>query len=352
MSDSKINSSHTSFMNYTHNPHLVKNNQSYNFSNTANNTMTRKYSNENGFLSYRNMTPLNPLTQSSDEIRYQQLMNQKRLQEQQRLQLLQRTKMNNINYNNLNNINYMANNNTNRNTNINYANVNNNNVSRNPNLTYNNDIPNESKNKKEVNYAEVNILNQLVRSNNQIRTFEVQNPKNTQPMNNLRNRNNANNINNLNNLNQIRNIELNPTPLKQSHSQQVIRNTPSMKNEISAQQTLNQKFLDSSGNEETQSQFERESNNQQQIRDANLKIENEKEKENSETNQQTEKPSENTPQQNKNNSAQKAQLTPQSEIPESTQQEEEDDDEEDPEAEKLFRLETGLIIFRNGLLRG
>ena len=194
-------------------------------------------------------------------------------------------------------------------------------------------------------------------------------------MNNLRNRNNANNQNNINNLNQIRNIELNPTPLKQSHSQQVIRNTPSMKNEISAQQialaemaslqnqqnpnnfkanlvSLNQKFLDSSGNEETQSQFERESNNQQQIRDANLKIENEKEKENSETNQQIEKPSENTPQQNKNNSAQKAQLTPQSEIPESTQQEEEDDDEEDPEAEKLFRLETGLIIFRNGLLRG
>ena len=44
MSDSKINSSHTSFMNFTHNPHLVKNNQSYNFSNTANNTMTRNYS--------------------------------------------------------------------------------------------------------------------------------------------------------------------------------------------------------------------------------------------------------------------------------------------------------------------
>ena len=375
MSDSKINSSHTSFMNFTHNPHLVKNNQSYNFSNTANNTMTRNYSNQNGFLSYRNMNTLNPLSQSNDEIRYQQLMNQKRLQEQQKLQLLQRTKMNNINYNNLNNINYTTNNNANRNTNINYVNVNNNNVSRNPNLTYTNDISNESKNKKEVNYAEVNILNQLVRSNNQIRTFEVQNPKNTQPMNNLRNRNNANNQNNINNLNQIRNIELNPTPLKQSHSQQVIRNTPSMKNEISAQQialaemaslqnqqnpnnfkanlvSLNQKFLDSSGNEETQSQFERESDNQQQIRDANLKIENEKEKENPTINQQIEKPSENTPQQNKNNSAQKAQLTPQSEIPESTQQEEEDDDEEDPEAEKLFRLETGLIIFRNGLLRG
>ena len=143
MSDSKINSSHTSFMNFTHNPHLVKNNQSYNFSNTANNTMTRNYSNQNGFLSYRNMTPLNPLNQSSDEIRYQQLMNQKRLQEQQRLQLLQRTKMNNINYNNLNNINYTTNNNANRNININYVNANNNNVSRNPNLTYTNDISNE-----------------------------------------------------------------------------------------------------------------------------------------------------------------------------------------------------------------
>ena len=66
----------------------------------------------------------------------------------------------------------------------------------------------------------------------------------------------------------------------------------------------------------------------------------------------TETPSENNIQQNINNSPNKSQLTPQSQIPESTQQEEEEDDEEDPEAEKLFRLETGLIIFRNGLLRG
>ena len=386
MSDSKINNSHTSFMNYTHNPHLIKNSQSYNFSTSSgNNTLTRNYSNQNSFLSYRTM---NPLTQSNDEIRYQQLMNQKRLQEQQRLQLLQRTKMNNINYNTLNNINYNTNNNVNTNTNnnSNYMNLNNNNnISRNPNLIYNNDISNESKNKKEINYAQVNILNQLVRSNNnnQVRTFEIQNSKNTQPMNNLRNKtnlnNHLNNTNNTNNTNQMRNIELNNnSSLKQSHSQQIIRNTPSMKNEITAQQialaemaslqnqqnpnnfkanlvSLNQKFLDSSGNEETQSQFERESNNQPQIKDPNLKIEKEnlKEKENI----ITETPSENNINQNINNininnSPNKTQLTPQSQIPESTQQEEEEDDEEDPEAEKLFRLETGLIIFRNGLLRG
>ena len=203
-------------------------------------------------------------------------------------------------------------------------------------------------------------------------------------MNNLRNKTNLNNlnnnVNNTNNSNQIRNIELNNnnSSLKQSHSQQIIRNTPSMKNEITAQQialaemaslqnqqnpnnfkanlvSLNQKFLDSSGNEETQSQFERESNNQPQIKDPNLKIEKEIQKE--KENIITETPSENNINQNINNininnSPNKSQLTPQSQIPESTQQEEEEDDEEDPEAEKLFRLETGLIIFRNGLLRG
>ena len=43
---------------------------------------------------------------------------------------------------------------------------------------------------------------------------------------------------------------------------------------------MKQKFLDSQGNEETQSQFEREANKEPQIRDPNLKIEKEKETEN------------------------------------------------------------------------
>ena len=368
----KINNTntYTPFMNYTYNSHLPKNNQNFNFNNIPNNALSRNYSNQNTSTAYRTM---NPLMQSSDDIRYQQLMNQRRLQEQQRLQLLQRAKMSNMNYNNLSNIN---NSNINANTNINYNNVNYtnlNNVSRNPNMTQNSQISMNSRNSQNNNYAEVNFLNQQIRTKTQVRNTQDQNTQNTQnmqPMNNLRNRNNLSNINPNQN---IPNMNPNPSILKQSHSQQVIRQTPSLKNEITQQQialaelaslqnqqnpnnynanlvALNQRFLDSSGNEETQSQFERESNKEPQIRDNNLKIENEN------SNKKIEKQSENIIQTPKKISQEKAQIpvsnsTSQTKIPETTPQEE-DDDEEDPEAEKLFRLENGLIIFRNGLLRG
>jgi hypothetical protein len=116
--------------------------------------------------------------------------------------------------------------------------------------------------------------------------------------------------------------------------------------------SLNQKFLDSEGNEETQSQFERESKiTQPQVIVPTLKIEREN------TNKKAENLQERLSSEKKNNSETNSQyLTPrsnhQTRIQQTPQKEEEDDDEEDPEAEKLFRLETGLIIFRNGLLRG
>ena len=368
--NSKINSTYTAFGNYTHNPNLVKNNQTYNFTNLPNNVLSRNYSNQNTSTHYRTM---NPMMQSSDDIRYQQLMNQRRLQEQQRLQLLQRAKMNNLNYNNLNNINNNVNTNINYN-NVNYTNLNN--ISRNPNMTQNSQVIMNPKNYQNKNYAEVNFLNQQIRTNPQVRNTQgqnnqnIQNIQNMQPQNNLRNRNNSNIVNQNQN---VPNNNINPNILKPSHSQQVIRQTPSLKNEITQQQiafaemaslqnqqnpnnfntnlvALNQRFLDSSGNEETQSQFERESNKDPQIRDTNLKIENEN------SNKKIEKPSENILQTPKNDSQEKAQIpasnsTPQSKITDTNPQQE-DDEEEDPEAEKLFRLENGLIIFRNGLLRG
>ena len=365
----KINNTHTTFMNYTHNPHLVKNNQNYTFNNVPKNPLSRNYSNQNTFVNYRSlnpmMNPINPLAQSSDEIRYQQLMNQRRLQEQQRLQILQRTKMNNLNYNFLNNNNLNNNNSINNMNNMNMAF---NNVSRNPNLNNNPQMSSNIKNPQGINYAEVNILEQQIKARNKQQTV-----KNTEPMNNLRNRNT--NINTNINQNKLKTININQPILKQSHSQQVIRQTPSMKNEITPQQiayaqmaslqnqqnpnnfkvnmvSLNQKFLDSEGNEETQSQFERESKiTQPQVIVPTLKIEREN------TNKKAENLQERLSSEKKNNSETNSQyLTPrsnhQTRIQQTPQKEEEDDDEEDPEAEKLFRLETGLIIFRNGLLRG
>ena len=73
--NNKINNSHTSFMNYTHNPNLIKNTQNYNFSNIPQNILSRNYSNQNSFSQIRT---LNPLNQSSDAIKYQQLMNQRK----------------------------------------------------------------------------------------------------------------------------------------------------------------------------------------------------------------------------------------------------------------------------------
>ena len=125
-------------------------------------------------------------------------------------------------------------------------------------------------------------------------------------------------------------------PLKQSQSQQIMRTGPSIKppeitkqqialaqmaslqnsqnpNSINASQAipLQQRFLDSSGNEETQSQYEKEE----------LKYQESEEEEKPKITQQIQ--------------------TPQRE-----------EDEVDPEAENLFETETGLIIFRNGLLHG
>ena len=437
--NNKINSTHTSFMNFTHNPNLVKNNQNYTFNNTPSNALSRNLSNQNTFTSFR---AINPLIQSSDEIRYQQLMNQRRLQEQQRFQLLQRTKMNNLNYNSLNNI-------STNNTNV--INMNYNDVSRNPNLSYNVQI--SSKSPQEMNYAEVNILEKQIGAKPQVRNIQGQNIQNMQKMqnlqnaqnmqnaqsvqniqnvqnmqniqnmqnvqnvqniqnmqniqkmqnmqkmqniqsmqniqnmqniqkmqhmNNYRNKNNLNNANINNNLKIIdlnSNMKMNQSSLKQSHSQQVIRQTPSMKNEITNQQiawaqkaslenqknpnnfnanivSLQQKFLDSSGNEETQSQFERESNKPHQIRDANLKIENENISQKTwskENNTQIIEDKKNPSLPTLSTSQTPLSSTP-SKIMESSQQEEEI--VEDPEAEKLFRLENGNIIFRNGLLRG
>ena len=125
-------------------------------------------------------------------------------------------------------------------------------------------------------------------------------------------------------------------PLKQSQSQQIMRTGPSIKppeitkqqialaqmaslqnsqnpNSINASQAipLQQRFLDSSGNEETQSQYEKEE----------LKYQESEEEEKPKITQQIQ--------------------TPQRE-----------EDEVDLEAENLFETETGLIIFRNGLLHG
>jgi hypothetical protein len=122
--------------------------------------------------------------------------------------------------------------------------------------------------------------------------------------------------------------------LKPSYSQQIIRQKPSVKNEITEQQialaqiaslqniknpnnsnvstvSLTQRFLDKEGNEETQSQYEKED----EVRE---------------------------------NEQQKKEMQQQ-------QQKQETEINETNEAdvfENLYRTETGLIIFRNGLLRG
>ena len=121
--------------------------------------------------------------------------------------------------------------------------------------------------------------------------------------------------------------------LKPSYSQQIIRQKPSVKNEITQQQialaqmaslqniknpnnsnvstvSLNQRFLDKEGNEETQSQYERE--------DEVREIEQQRNQMQQQQNQETEI--------NETNEA--------------------------DVFENLYRTETGLIIFRNGLLRG
>jgi hypothetical protein len=123
--------------------------------------------------------------------------------------------------------------------------------------------------------------------------------------------------------------EIHPT-LKQSFSQQIIRQKPSFKNEITKQQialaqmaslqnlqnpgnfnastvSLQQKFLDKEGNEETQSQYEREDEELEQRK------------------KEPEQPQ---------------------------QQEEQSPINEADVFENLYRTEEGYIIFRNGLLQG
>ena len=133
--------------------------------------------------------------------------------------------------------------------------------------------------------------------------------------------------------------EIQPT-LKPSYSQQIIRQKPSVKNEITEQQialaqmaslqniknpnnfnvsavSLTQRFLDKEGNEETQSQYERED----EVR--------ENEQQRNEMQQQQQK------QQQQQNQEEEVNATNEADV-----------------FENLYRTETGLIIFRNGLLRG
>ena len=152
-------------------------------------------------------------------------------------------------------------------------------------------------------------------------------PKQSQPMDKRR----------VNQPNQVQaNTQSINQPLKQSQSQQIMRTTPPIKspeitkqqialaqmaslqnsqnpNSISVSQAipLQNRFLDSSGNEETQSQYEREE----------LKYQETEEEEKPKITQQIQTPLWGN-------------------------------DEEDPEAENLYKTETGLIIFRNGLLHG
>ena len=143
----------------------------------------------------------------------------------------------------------------------------------------------------------------------------------------------------------IQNSQFPSYTLKQSQSQQIIKQKPSIKApEITQQQIalaqmaslqnlqnpnmsssqaipLQKRFLDSEGNEETQSQYEREEENV--YKDGK--------------------------------GTEKATPTPQSKTSENLQRQEstqEQDDDIDSEAENLYRTETGLIIFRNGLLHG
>ena len=131
--------------------------------------------------------------------------------------------------------------------------------------------------------------------------------------------------------------------LKPSYSQQIIRQKPSLKNEITDQQialaqmasliniknpnnfnvstvSLNQRFLDKEGNEETQSQYEKE--DEENEKNIQQRMEREQQQEQRQQQQQQN-------QETEINAANEADVF-----------------------ENLYRTETGLIIFRNGLLHG
>ena len=186
----------------------------------------------------------------------------------------------------------------------------------------------------QVNFSQRNPhTNQILRS------------QQSQPMDRIKPQTSQNQINQPKNRSQ-QSYDFSYHPLKQSQSQQIMRPSPNMKNGITQQQIdlaqmaslqnlhnpnnfnastvqLNQKFLDSAGNEETQSQYEREEikyqdNGQQQETSIALGKQKEYEKE----------------------------------TPLGQEQENSEETEIDNEAENLYRTETGLIIFRNGLLHG
>ena len=167
----------------------------------------------------------------------------------------------------------------------------------------------------------------------------------SQPMDNPRSQTSKNKIKQSKNKNQ-KSQNSSYHPLKQSQSQQIIKPSSPKKNGITQQQIdlaqmaslqnlqnpnnfnastvqLKQKFLDSSGKEETQSQYEREEmkyqdNEEHQETQASLGKHQEYEKE----------------------------------TPLGEKQENSEESHTDNEAENLYRTETGLIIFRNGLLHG
>ena len=176
-------------------------------------------------------------------------------------------------------------------------------------------------------------------------TNQIFRSQQSQPMDRIKPQTSQNQINQPKNRSQ-QSYDFSYHPLKQSQSQQIMRPSPNMKNGITQQQIdlaqmaslqnlhnpnnfnastvqLNQKFLDSAGNEETQSQYEREEikyqdNGQQQETSIALGKQKEYEKE----------------------------------TPLGQEQENSEETEIDNEAENLYRTETGLIIFRNGLLHG
>ena len=193
----------------------------------------------------------------------------------------------------------------------------------------------------EKGLSEMNPLSERNPHNNQI----LRNQK-SQPMDHLRPQFSKNQIKQSKNIAQQSQDLSSYNPLKQSQSHQKIKPSPPMKDGITQQQIalaqmaslqnlqnpnnfnastvqLQQKFLDSAGNEETQSQYEREEMKYQ---------DNEEYKE---VATQIGKHQEN-----------------EKETPLGQEHENSEETEIDIEAENLYRTETGLIIFRNGLLYG
>ena len=174
--------------------------------------------------------------------------------------------------------------------------------------------------------------------------------------------------------------EMHP-PLKQSYSQQIIRTNSSLNNEITQQQialaqmaslqnlqnpnnvtastvSLNQRFLDREGNEETQSQYERDEDNpipemEKQARKSEELFKKEEQK----MEQQQKKEKEKEQQQQLQQQRLQQQKQQQQKQQQQQQQEQEEEQQQNTvnEAdvfENLYRTEEGYIIFRNGLLHG